>query len=360
MSHKKKGIPDRWLDYQAVGKRLPGTRFVAFKVPLKSTLISHLSSSDVFGHWELLDALKKEHQELGLIIDLTFTTRYYRAEDVPESLLCVKIFTAGHEVPSDETILKFKRAVHWFLRENSDNDKLIGVHCTHGLNRTGYLICRYLIDVDGVDPLEAIELFNSSRGHAIERQNYLKDLQSGPKRSNEGIEEFEQEPVKGSSTHRPVYSEGNACIRKERPSSSHESSQIRRKHRHSHSRHGVKSHLERPSSGGPGLLSTPGGPAFLPFPGGSGLLPSPPFPLARPPFNPYSWDRGPTLQNYQWHGPPQHSGDSRRNIHMPYEFSSPPGPSQWTSDYGRYSRDPPEWDGPKIRPHFRYNHRVNK
>lgn len=36
-------------------------------------------------------------------------------------------------------------------------DKLIGVHCTHGLNRTGYLICRYLIDVDEMDPEEAIE-----------------------------------------------------------------------------------------------------------------------------------------------------------------------------------------------------------
>lgn len=26
-----------------------------------------------------------------------------------------------------------------------DTDALIGVHCTHGVNRTGYLICSYLI-----------------------------------------------------------------------------------------------------------------------------------------------------------------------------------------------------------------------
>lgn len=36
-----------------------------------------LHSADVFGPWELLDALNEEEQELGLIIDLTFTTRYY-------------------------------------------------------------------------------------------------------------------------------------------------------------------------------------------------------------------------------------------------------------------------------------------
>lgn len=33
----------------------------------------------------------------------------------------MKIFTAGHEVPSDETILSFKRAVRRFLRDNADN-----------------------------------------------------------------------------------------------------------------------------------------------------------------------------------------------------------------------------------------------
>lgn len=33
----------------------------------------------------------------------------------------MKIFTKGHDVPSDETILSFKRAVRRFLRDNADN-----------------------------------------------------------------------------------------------------------------------------------------------------------------------------------------------------------------------------------------------
>lgn len=36
-------LPDRWLDYKAVGKRLHGTRFIAFKVPLKQVGSSSLS-----------------------------------------------------------------------------------------------------------------------------------------------------------------------------------------------------------------------------------------------------------------------------------------------------------------------------
>lgn len=56
-------------------------------------------------------------------------------QDVPQSLLYVKIFTAGHEVPSDETILSFKHAVHRFLQENQDNGERRAEHgklSTHG------------------------------------------------------------------------------------------------------------------------------------------------------------------------------------------------------------------------------------
>ena len=37
------------------------------------------------------------------------------------------------------------------------SDALIGVHCTHGVNRTGYLICRYLIEKLDWDPQKAID-----------------------------------------------------------------------------------------------------------------------------------------------------------------------------------------------------------
>ncbi|XP_041604411.1 RNA/RNP complex-1-interacting phosphatase-like [Vulpes lagopus] len=84
----------------------------------------------------------------------------------------------------DDTIFEFKCAVNEFLKENTDNDKLIGVHCTYGLNRTGYLICRYLIDVQGMRPDDAIEIFKRCRGHCLERQNYTEDLQKDLIRRN--------------------------------------------------------------------------------------------------------------------------------------------------------------------------------
>ncbi|XP_020782244.1 RNA/RNP complex-1-interacting phosphatase isoform X2 [Boleophthalmus pectinirostris] len=372
--YRKNGIPDRWLDYQPVGKRLPGSRFIAFKVPLKLALTRKLASSDVFGPWELLDTVKRDSQELGFIIDLTYTKRYYTPEDVPGSLQYVKIFTAGQEIPSDATILSFKRAVCRFLCENADNDKLIGVHCTHGLNRTGYLICRYLIDVDGLDPPKAIELFNSSRGHAIERQNYLDDLLSGPKRSNEGIEECDLKLVKGNSTHRPADSEANFNNMKERPGVSNDPSSQRRKNHCSHPPSRNQS-LGLPLPLASGLLPLPGGSGsgLLPPPGGTGLLPSPPFSMTAAPFGFYRWS--PPQANYQWRGPlpraesrappPDSMGRScssynqRGSRDNPIPSNQAPRASgQWANDSDTYTYGiPGKWDGPKMRTREEHNHR---
>lgn len=37
---------------------------------------------------------------------------------------------------------RFQRRVLSFIQQNPDPAKVVGVHCTHGVNRTGYLICR--------------------------------------------------------------------------------------------------------------------------------------------------------------------------------------------------------------------------
>nr|XP_056716084.1 RNA/RNP complex-1-interacting phosphatase [Euleptes europaea] len=180
MVEAKSKIPDRWTDYLPLGKRIPGTRFIAFKVPLKKKYECRLAPNERFSPLDLVDQVREQNEELGLIIDLTYTTRYYEPKELPDRLQYCKIYTVGHEVPDNETVLKFKSVVNQFLMENQHNDKLIGVHCTHGLNRTGYLVCRYLIDVEGMDPNMAIELFNRCRGHSIERKNYIDALKTGP------------------------------------------------------------------------------------------------------------------------------------------------------------------------------------
>ncbi|XP_066888262.1 RNA/RNP complex-1-interacting phosphatase-like [Kogia breviceps] len=80
-SAKRKGgkdIPERWKEYLPVGQRMPGTRCIVFKVPLK--------------------------------------------KDLPETIRYLRICTIGLQVPDDDTIFKFPCAVNGFLKENKDND----------------------------------------------------------------------------------------------------------------------------------------------------------------------------------------------------------------------------------------------
>ncbi|KAM9609179.1 RNA/RNP complex-1-interacting phosphatase isoform 1-T1 [Morphnus guianensis] len=189
-------VPDRWTDYLPLGRRMPGTRFIAFKVPLKKSFDQNLHPEERFSPRDLIKKIKEQKEELGLIIDLTYTTRYYGPEELPATLCYSKILTMGHEIPNRHTIFQFKCVVKKFLRDNKDNDKLIGVHCTHGLNRTGYLVCRYLIDVEGMDPNTAIELFNRARGHPIERTNYIQDLRKRSVKKNCGLKNLGSGPFK--------------------------------------------------------------------------------------------------------------------------------------------------------------------
>uniref|UniRef100_A0A8C6YFK4 RNA/RNP complex-1-interacting phosphatase n=1 Tax=Naja naja TaxID=35670 RepID=A0A8C6YFK4_NAJNA len=184
---KKNTIPDGWRNVSSVGQPIPGTRFIAFKVPLKLAINQRLTPTQRFTPKDLIAAVKAFNTELGLIIDLTYTTRYYGIKDLPKSMEYKKLFTIGLEVPDDPTILQFKKWVRKFLWENADNEKLIGVHCTNGINRTGYLICRYLIDVEGWDPETAIQAFGDARGHHIDGHIYLTDLKTQPMRSNLGM-----------------------------------------------------------------------------------------------------------------------------------------------------------------------------
>ncbi|XP_039483566.1 RNA/RNP complex-1-interacting phosphatase [Drosophila santomea] len=172
-----KAIPDRWLNYKPIGDRVPGTRFIAFKVPLNQHVNARVNENLRLAPESLLQSVP----DLGLIIDLTNTNRYYRPSALTDhDVRHQKLMIPGKQTPSRALAEKFCGFVADFLESNADNDKLIGVHCTHGVNRTGYLICYFMISVMNKSPEEAIKTFSSARGHEIERHNYLNSLRTLP------------------------------------------------------------------------------------------------------------------------------------------------------------------------------------
>ncbi|XP_053668130.1 RNA/RNP complex-1-interacting phosphatase homolog [Anopheles marshallii] len=171
-------IPDRWLAYSCYGRTLID-KFVALKVPLSSRRTAVPPGKKFTPE----DAIKQ--LPLGLIIDLTNTKRYYDPCDfTTRGVDHVKVAVPGQLTPNQRIVQRFNDIVNGFFNDPSSNGKLIGVHCTHGLNRTGYLICAYMILELGYNPIEAINLFNAYRGHKMERENYLRSLRSMAPRQN--------------------------------------------------------------------------------------------------------------------------------------------------------------------------------
>jgi atypical dual specificity phosphatase len=165
-------VPKGWLDYTKLGVKIAGTTIIPFKVPLKPNITFRLPEKEHFS----LDQLFKLVPNLGFVIDLTKTTRYYDHRILLENGIGYrKIICEGHgHLPSNEQINRFISAVDQFAASNPD--RLIGVHCTHGLNRTGYMICKFLMQRLEMTATEALDAFHSARGHLIERPTYLADL----------------------------------------------------------------------------------------------------------------------------------------------------------------------------------------
>lgn len=68
----------------------------------------------------------------------------------------------------------FVRLSQRFLEKNPT--KRIAVHCTHGFNRTGFLICSYLVKEHDWDIEAAIQTFAKCRPPGIYKQEYIDEL----------------------------------------------------------------------------------------------------------------------------------------------------------------------------------------
>ncbi|KAG7190499.1 hypothetical protein KM043_006600 [Ampulex compressa] len=172
-----KSIPERWLEYVPYGKVINGTKLLAFKVPLKQQVNQNLQPDQRFAVAQLLKAFPG----LKCIVDLTNTTRYYNSKEFTNAdVKYKKLMTPGREIPSSKSFHEFVTVIEDFSSV-CGTDELIGVHCTHGVNRTGYLICRYLIQQLGWEVEESLKAFQDARGYPIERQPYLDALRAAPR-----------------------------------------------------------------------------------------------------------------------------------------------------------------------------------
>ncbi|KAI4465297.1 mrna-capping enzyme [Holotrichia oblita] len=174
--HSRGPVPSRWLHCPRKASDLIVGKFMALKTPLNSNFDSQVPPDCRFPPKMLFDVCKSKKIKLGLWIDLTNTTRFYNKQEIEErDCKYVKFQCRGHgETPTAEQTVTFVSLVHTFISKHPLD--CIAVHCTHGFNRTGFLIVSYLVEKMDCSLEIALEMFAKVRAPGIYKQDYLEEL----------------------------------------------------------------------------------------------------------------------------------------------------------------------------------------
>ncbi|KAG8124046.1 hypothetical protein E2320_019351, partial [Naja naja] len=168
-------IPPRWLNCPRRGQAMAEI-FLPLKTMLGPKYDDKVPEEYRFHPSMLSQYLKSLKVKMGMLIDLTNTNRFYdRSEIEKDGIVYVKLQCKGHgECPTPENTETFIRICEQFHKKNPT--ELIGVHCTHGFNRTGFLICAFLVEKLDWSIEASVAFFAQARQPGIYKGDYLKEL----------------------------------------------------------------------------------------------------------------------------------------------------------------------------------------
>ncbi|KAL2554749.1 mRNA capping enzyme family protein [Forsythia ovata] len=169
-------LPPGWLDCPAFGQEIGG--LIPSKVPLGESFNDCVLPGRRYSFRQVIHQQRVLGRKLGLVIDLTNSSRYYLINDCKkEGIKHVKIPCKGRDsVPDNEAVNRFVYEVAQFLTRQKQSEKYIFVHCTHGHNRTGYMIIHYLMRTRPISVTQAIKLFADARPPGIYKPDYIDAL----------------------------------------------------------------------------------------------------------------------------------------------------------------------------------------
>ncbi|KAG6401060.1 hypothetical protein SASPL_137905 [Salvia splendens] len=172
-------LPPGWLDCPAYGNEIGGS-LIPSKVPLGESFNEEILPGKRYSSKQVVHQQRVLNRKIGLVIDLTNSSRYYNLNDWrKEGIKHVKIPCKGLDsVPENEAVNKFVYEVQQFMSRQRQPKKHILVHCTHGHNRTGYMIAHYLMRTSPMSVTQTIKIFSEARPPGIYKPDYIDALYS--------------------------------------------------------------------------------------------------------------------------------------------------------------------------------------
>ncbi|KAL1194068.1 hypothetical protein V5N11_004113 [Cardamine amara subsp. amara] len=170
-------IPQGWLDCPGFGMEIGC--IIPSKVPLGESYNEHVPPGKRYSFKQVVRNQRINGTNLGLVIDLTNTTRYYPTHELhKDGIKHVKIACRGRDaVPDNVSVNNFVNEVFQFILNQRHTKKYILVHCTHGHNRTGFMIVHYLMrSTPTMNVTQALKVFSDARPPGIYKADYIAAL----------------------------------------------------------------------------------------------------------------------------------------------------------------------------------------
>jgi mRNA-capping enzyme len=173
-------LPTGWLQCPKMGRSFkdlgPAFNIIPCKTPLGPKFDRVVPEANRFSPAAIADLLASQGRPLGLVIDLTNTGRYYDPAAwgalgiMHQKVLC----PPRGRVPSAPSMNHFTYLLVRFFLECPGKHVL--VHCTHGFNRTGFMIATWLIRRGGLTVAAALRRFAEARPPGIYKPDYIAEL----------------------------------------------------------------------------------------------------------------------------------------------------------------------------------------
>ncbi|KAG2441038.1 hypothetical protein HXX76_003891 [Chlamydomonas incerta] len=173
------GKLQKWGDYVAVGAPVAPTKFVPMKTPLSTEILDSWSLPAQPKHRLTVPQMVADQaaagRKIGLILDLSNHDCLY-TDDIPPDVQYIHIQLVAKELPPPDFVAEVVVAANAFWERHPDHH--IAVHCAYGFNRTGFVVCCYLIECCGLTVDEALAAFAAARPPGVKHEAFRAELQA--------------------------------------------------------------------------------------------------------------------------------------------------------------------------------------
>lgn len=172
----------QWRECTPVGRNIAGTAIVPCKTPFEGWLADRayaanmIEDTDWFGKEDLLRICQEQGTPVGLVIDLVNTEKYYTGFMGDDRLEYKKVRIPGRQVPERGLLEEIFDRIDDFVSRRPG--EYVAVHCTHGVNRTGFVVAAYLMTRAHLpQKTKAVAAFEEARGSKIDKEYLLEALE---------------------------------------------------------------------------------------------------------------------------------------------------------------------------------------